>query len=172
MARSMFALAVNDADVRRAMNRSINGLATHVRAEFGAAGELITADMKRRIVAHRKVDTGRLRDAIDWEIEGRRGRLTLRVGPEVGDPDIGIYPTVIERGRRPGSAMPPQGALLPWMARHGIPEEAEFPIRRKIAEEGMQGQPFPFAQPAFQAVGPIAASALTAIGQRLVREWG
>lgn len=46
---------------------------------------------------------------------------------------------VNEKGRRPGRPMPPVGALLPWMARHGIPAEAEFVVRRKIGRDGIPG---------------------------------
>lgn len=46
---------------------------------------------------------------------------------------------VNEQGRRAGARMPPPDVLLPWMARHGIPKEAEFPLRRAIAERGIPG---------------------------------
>jgi hypothetical protein len=50
---------------------------------------------------------------------------------------------VIEFGRTPGKKMPPKGALLGWMARHGIPEDREFVVRRAIGRDGIPGK-FPF----------------------------
>lgn len=37
---------------------------------------------------------------------------------------------------------PPPGVLLGWMRRHGIPETAEFAIRKSIYENGTKPQPF------------------------------
>ena len=48
----------------------------------------------------------------------------------------------VEKGRRPGAPMPPQGALLPWMAAHGIPESSEYVVRRAIARRGIKPRPF------------------------------
>lgn len=50
--------------------------------------------------------------------------------------------TVMDQGRRAGAAMPPQGALLGWMRRHGIPAEAEYVVRRGIARRGIKGRFF------------------------------
>jgi hypothetical protein len=41
-------------------------------------------------------------------------------------------------GRPPGSKLPPKGVLLNWMQARGIPEEAEYPIRRAIAVNGIE----------------------------------
>jgi len=38
---------------------------------------------------------------------------------------------------------PPPGVLLTWMAKRGIPESAEFPIRRAIARRGYKNYPNP-----------------------------
>lgn len=48
----------------------------------------------------------------------------------------------VEKGRRAGAPMPPQGALLPWMAAHGIPESSEYVVRRSIARRGIPPHPF------------------------------
>jgi hypothetical protein len=48
----------------------------------------------------------------------------------------------VERGRRAGARMPPGGALLGWMARHGIPLNREFVVRRAIARRGIPPRPF------------------------------
>ena len=57
--------------------------------------------------------------------------------------DHAIY---IEKGTGPaaghGRYMPPKGVLLDWMARQGIPPEAEYLIRWKIYQQGTTPQPF------------------------------
>jgi hypothetical protein len=50
------------------------------------------------------------------------------------------YARVMEEGRSPGAAMPPSGALLGWMARHGIDESLEFVVRRAIGMHGIVGK--------------------------------
>lgn len=52
------------------------------------------------------------------------------------------YALPVEKGRRPGAPMPPSGALLPWMAAHGIPDSAEFIVRKRIGERGIPARPF------------------------------
>lgn len=47
------------------------------------------------------------------------------------------YAQVVEEGRSAGSAMPPSGALLGWMGRHGIPDTMEFVVRRAIGRKGI-----------------------------------
>lgn len=44
----------------------------------------------------------------------------------------------MEFGRRPGARMPPAGVLLGWMRRRGIPDRAEFPLRRAIGRRGIK----------------------------------
>lgn len=48
----------------------------------------------------------------------------------------------VEEGRGAGKPMPPKGVLLPFMAAAGIPEEAEFAVRRKIGRDGIAARPF------------------------------
>lgn len=52
------------------------------------------------------------------------------------------YAIYVEKGRRPGAPMPPQGVLLSWMASHGIPESSEFVVRRAIGKRGIKARPF------------------------------
>jgi hypothetical protein len=47
-----------------------------------------------------------------------------------------------EEGRRAGAPMPPEGALLGWMRRHGIPEDQEFVVRRGIGRKGIPAKRF------------------------------
>ena len=76
------------------------------------------------------VDTGQLRASwavrpADWQVRP----VTGTVGTNKA------YALAVDQGRAPGS-MPPAGALLPWMRRHGIPADREYLIRRKISRAG------------------------------------
>ena len=73
------------------------------------------------------VDTGTARRGWMTEASGFQGRLYNDVE----------YVYYIDKGRSAGAAMPPAGALLAWMGRHGIPPEAEFVVRRGISERGI-----------------------------------
>jgi hypothetical protein len=50
------------------------------------------------------------------------------------------YARPMEDGRAAGSAMPPSGALLGWMGRHGIDAKFEFVVRRAIGRHGIAGK--------------------------------
>ena len=170
MARGDGALAikVDDERVRKALNRSARGVSTHVRREWNAAGELLVGEMKRRLDAAGR-GNGRLGKALAYRISDRRGLMELEAGPRVGDPGVEPYDEVIERGRRKGARMPPPDALRPWLQAHGIPEEAAFVVARSIAENGITASPY--IEPAFRAVGPLAAASVTRIGEAVVADF-
>jgi len=161
-------IRVDDDRVRKALNRSARGVSTHVRREWGAAGALLVEEMRRRLNAAGR-GSGRLGRAIAFRITDRRGNIELEAGPRVGDPGVEPYDEVIERGRRRGAPMPPPDALRPWMSTHGIPAEAEFLIRRTIAENGIKASPY--IEPAFRAVGPMAAEAVTRVADSIVADF-
>mgnify|MGYP000270826820 CR=1 FL=1 len=48
------------------------------------------------------------------------------------------YFRYIDKGRRPGSKMPPVEPIVKWLKLRGIDEKLQFPIRRKIAERGIK----------------------------------
>lgn len=162
------ALKVDDERVRKALNRSARGVSTHVRREWNAAGELLVGEMKRRLDSAGR-GGGRLGRAVAYRLSDRRGRIELEAGPRVGDPGVEPYDEVIERGRRRGAKMPPPDALRPWLQAHGIPDEAAFAVARSIAENGITASPY--IEPAFQAVGPLAAAAMTRIGEGIVADF-
>lgn len=134
---------IDDSDVRKGLNASVEGARTAMSEALLDVGSLLVGSMRVAIESHNKVDTGGLRDSIAFVIAGRRGLQTLTVGP---DEAHAAQAAAIEYGRAAGSRMPPSGALLPWMERHGIAPELEFVVRRAIAERGWR--PFPFAGPA------------------------
>lgn len=80
-------------------------------------------------------DTGTFIKSIKYRTMARAGRITGTIFSDAPE----TLQQVMEYGRRPGAPMPPQGALLGWMARHGIDAKAEFPIRRAISRRGIAG---------------------------------
>jgi hypothetical protein len=72
----------------------------------------------------------------------------------VGSWESEIIPTApwainVEEGRKAGAKMPPSDPIEAWMARHGIPLELSFVIRRAIGERGIPARPF--LKPALEA---------------------
>jgi hypothetical protein len=108
-------------------------------------------------------DTGAFRRSISKVTQARGAAVVGRVFSTAPD----ALERVIEFGRRPGQPMPPAGALLPWMGRHGIPAAAEFLVRRKIARDGTRAQK-PFAKTYQRWRGNWAVRS-GAFGVRLVR---
>lgn len=53
-----------------------------------------------------------------------------------------IYAKTVEFGWPKNYRWIPQGALLPWMQRHGIDVRAEFAIRRAIYRRGLPARPY------------------------------
>ncbi len=94
---------------------------------------LLVEGQARRVAP---VDTGRLRGSITHEVRPFGGGVRGTVGTTV------VYAPPVEIGRRAGAAMPPAGALLGWMGRHGIPASAEFVVRRAIGRRGIPARPF------------------------------
>lgn len=82
------------------------------------------------------------------------------------------YAIVVEKGRTPGSAWPPPGALTDWLIRHGIPAEAEFAIRAKIGIKGIKARPF--LGPALEEAEPLIErnfeQAINEVSRRLISD--
>jgi phage gpG-like protein len=78
------------------------------------------------------IDTGRLLGSITRDVSPTEAQIGTNV----------TYAPTVEDGRRSGAPMPPSGALLDWMRRHGIPAESEFVVRRAIARRGIKARPF------------------------------
>lgn len=76
------------------------------------------------------------------------------------------YAVNVEKGRKKGEKMPPEGSLLEWMARHGIPAEAEFVIRRSIKVRGIEARPF--LQPALVQSRRVIEKEFTEAGRRII----
>lgn len=85
------------------------------------------------IVVAEAFDTGALAGSLTPDVQPIVGGVRGLVGTGLD------YAEEVHDGREPGGPMPPEGELLPWMRRKGIPAEAEFFIRRKIARHGTKG---------------------------------
>jgi phage gpG-like protein len=107
------------------------------------------------------VDTGRLRSSLTHEVTTSGNAVTGRAGTNVD------YAKIVEEGRSPGK-MPPPGALLGWMSRHGIDERFEFVVARSI---NRRKRPRPYLKPALEknrtAITREMGQALRRIGNRL-----
>lgn len=81
------------------------------------------------------LQNSRIIDDLSYEldIDDDEYELIFRV------PNYGIY---IEKGRKPNSKMPPKKPIDAWLKRKNIPIGASFPIRKKIAEDGIKPRPF------------------------------
>lgn len=114
----------------------------------------------KRIVAAERRDTSHLLRGITSDVtqisSGVRGVWGTTVP----------YGRVIHDGRRPGAAMPPQGALVGWMRRHGIPASAEFVVRRAIARRGIKA--VPFLRRALQEVRPQIRREFEQVPKRVI----
>lgn len=113
----------------RARTKLLTIVERWVRGEL----QFVQADMERRA----PVDTGNYKASFVNRVK-RSGMVVTGTVDNQSNPPV--LQKVIEFGRRPGAKMPPQGVLLPWMARHGIPASAEFLVRRKIGRDGLPAQ--------------------------------
>lgn len=95
----------------------------------------------------------RVKERTPQGVSGAQGGLLASIQPEVRERQTGVigiigtaspYGLVVEKGRRPGKGMPPEGVLLRWVeVKMGVSgreaERIEFAIRRKIAAKGTRG---------------------------------
>lgn len=119
-----------------ASGRVNEAMATAQRAWMQGVMKRVRDDVR----AFSPVDLGAFRKSIFYRTT-RRGLLVEGEVYATDTPDGKV--AVIEYGRLPGRKMPPSGALLGWMSRHGWDPRKEFVLRRAIAEHGIKGK-FPF----------------------------
>lgn len=115
----------------------------------------IEADAKRMV----PTDTHTLQRSLTHEVTTQGQNVTGRAGTNL------TYAPVVEKGRSAGAAMPPQGALLGWMRRHGIDASAEFVVRRAIGRRGTR--PRPYLKPALDKNRPAITREMTAVLKRI-----
>jgi hypothetical protein len=121
------------------------------------------AGRSRRIVQERgRVDLGQLTGSIVPAPVRRMGR-SVTGGWGTNE----RHAAVNEFGRRPGSRQPPTAALLPWLARHGIPAEAAFVVARSIGRRGIPG--IFFLRDALDEITPLFRREVQAAANRAAR---
>lgn len=96
----------------------------------------VEADAKRNITDVGAVDTGMLRRSIAVELRPGNSPIEASIGSNLQ------YAEVVEVGRGENKPPPPEGALLDWMRRKGIPPEKERIIRLRIGRFGIDGRPY------------------------------
>ena len=106
-------------------------------------------------------------------ISGEVQRGTSITRGIVGSPSA--YADVIESGRRPGAAMPPQGSLVRWIevilgADENYAKKIEFVVRRKIAQKGFPGA-FMFEQ-GFEKSIPAIENMAEHLGMKIAFDLG
>lgn len=132
-----------------------------VAMERGAI--LVRNEAKRNIQRQNAIDTGQLLNSIAYE------RPVQPFEAKVGTNKV--YARRVEEGTPAGEPMIPQGELLPWMARHGIPAEREFLVRRSIQRKGIRARPFlhPALESNRTAINREFAAANRRVAQRLTQ---
>jgi len=106
-------------------NRSILGVANDY-------GEALVESLKFQLANKDKFATGNLVDTMYSEAKAADGKAVIRVFAQ-------DYFRYVERGRKPGSKMPPKAPIVKWLRVRGLPERIEFVVRRKIAKKGIKG---------------------------------
>ena len=102
----------------------------------------IEFDMKEIIELAGAVATGNLLNELSVQFEKENDGYKLAVS-------YPFYGKFINEGRGPSTRMPPLDAIKEWTRIKGIPEEAAFPIAKKIQEEGYPGLKKKFTQVLF-----------------------
>jgi hypothetical protein len=100
---------------------------TEVEKYLERFGRSITSEMRTRLTNLGKSATGDLINSITYQRQGNNLNILMS--------DYAVY---VNNGRRPGGRMPPPGSLDTWLRARGIPQEADYPIRRAIAERGIK----------------------------------
>jgi len=109
-----------------------------VQDELVNAGERSALAIEGLAKRYAPVDTGTLRRSITHEAKPYAGGVRATAGTNVP------YAEAVEKGRRAGASMPPRGVLIAsgWLRRHGLPDSAEFVVRRAIARRGIPARPY------------------------------
>lgn len=132
-----------------------------IQDELVSAGERSMLAVEGRAKKYVKRDTATLQRSLTSEAKPYAGGVRATAGTNVP------YAETVEKGRRPGAPMPPQGVLISsgWLRRHGLPDKAEFAIRRAIARRGIPAAPF--LTRAFDELKPEIAKEIQAVPGRV-----
>ena len=143
----------------RALAQRVSRVGPAVERETEQAMRLVVLAGENRVKEKYRVDTGDGRR----RVTGRVDRLPGAVGGRVGTTDPKAE--TLEKGRRPGAAMPPEGSLVGWMRRHGMDPRNEFVLRRAIARRGIKGDHA--FRDALAELAPLAAREFAGVADRV-----
>lgn len=120
------------------LSRKYAGAGPIIQDELVNAGERSALAIEGLAKRYAPVDTGTLRRSITHAVTPLAGGVRAVAGTNVP------YAEAVEKGRRAGAPMPPGGVLISsgWLRRHGLPDSAEFVIRRAISRRGIPARPF------------------------------
>lgn len=119
-------------------------------------------ESKRIVQRAGRIDLGQLLNSIAAGVVRRIGNLVS------GEWGTNVrHARVNEEGRRPGARQPPTSAILPWLARHGIPAEAAFVVARAIGRRGIPG--IWFMRDARDRIEPLFRREVQAASRRALR---
>jgi len=122
-----------------------------------AIAEAISKEMKSIIKLNGAFASGTLYDSVKYKVFKDRSEVYHM------EFDYVYYGLFINYGRKPSSKMPPLNDIREWCRLKGIPQDAAFPIAKKIQKEGWtMKRPGPgksgwidFTKPFEDAQGPI-----------------
>lgn len=96
-------------------------------------GTIFVKEMKSLIKLNGKFATGELYNSVKSKVfKDQKEVYHLEI-------DYIYYGLFIDQGRRPGMKQPPLKDILAWCRLKGLPDDAAFPIARKIGQKGFKG---------------------------------
>ena len=109
-----------------------------VATSLSNSGPVIDREIKTALTKSGLVVEGRAKELAPVDTGKLRQSITTQIRPDSALIGTNLqYAPTMEFGRRPGAAMPPAGALIGWMNRHGMDTRLEFVLRRAIARRGI-----------------------------------
>lgn len=122
----------------------------------------IQKQMKAIIKLNGSFASGRLYDSIKYKVyKDKQETYHMEF-------DYVYYGLFVNYGRRAGAKQPPLDDIREWCRLKGIPEEAAFPIARKIAKFGYKG--INFTKP-FEADQAVVKEIMAEMGQKFMDDF-
>lgn len=122
----------------------------------------IQKQMKSIIKLNGAFASGRLYDSVKYKVyKDRQEAYHLEF-------DYVYYGLWVNYGRKPSNKMPPLNDIREWCRLKGIPQEAAYPIARKIQKFGFKG--INFTKP-FETDQAIVKQIMAEMGQKFVDDF-
>lgn len=99
-------------------------------------GQELVSEIKNQLSQDKKNASGALSNSIAYDISATKDGYELNIMAE-------DYLKYVDKGRKPGSKMPPSNKLIPWVESRGIKfdgastPQVAFVIARSIGEKGI-----------------------------------